>query len=89
MNAPRRGQCPCCVGLVSQSDDGEPSIVAHKIATSLAAPFVELVFRESQFESTPQNGVAESAMREVKSRHERKKVLWKRIWERSLSPTPS
>ena len=45
---------------------GEPSIVALKTATLLASPFVELVLRESPVGEHATNGVAESAMREVK-----------------------
>ena len=56
---------------VSRSDiaksDGETSIVALKTATLLLAPpFVELVLRESPIGEHATNGVAESAMREVK-----------------------
>ena len=46
--------------------DGEPSIVALKTATLLTSPFVELVLRESPVGEHATNGVAESAMREVK-----------------------
>ena len=46
--------------------DGEPSIVALKTATLLAAPCVELVLRESPVGEHATNGVAECAMREVK-----------------------
>ena len=46
--------------------DGEPSIVALKTATLLASPFVELVLRESPVGEHATNGVAESAMREMK-----------------------
>ena len=46
--------------------DGEPSIVALKTATLLASPFVELFLRESPVGEHVTNGVAESAMREVK-----------------------
>ena len=47
-----------------QSDAG-PSVVALKTATLLAAPFVELVLRESLVGEHAIKGVAESAMREV------------------------
>ena len=46
--------------------DGEPSIVPLKTVTLLASPSVELVFRESPVGEHATNGVAESAMREVK-----------------------
>ena len=46
--------------------DGEPSIVALNTATLLAAPCMELVFRESPAGEHATNGVAESAMRDVK-----------------------
>ena len=46
--------------------DGEPSIVALKTTTLLASPSVELVLRESPVGEHATNGVAESAMREVK-----------------------
>ena len=46
--------------------DGEPSIVALKTATLLASPLVELVLRESPVGEHGTNGVAESAMREVR-----------------------
>ena len=46
--------------------DGEPSIEAVKTATLLTCPFVELVLRESPVGEHATNGVAESAMREVK-----------------------
>ena len=46
--------------------DGEPSIVALNTATLLAAPYVKLVLRESPVGEHATNGVAESAMREVK-----------------------
>ena len=39
--------------------DGVPSIVALKIATLLAAPFVELVLRESTVGERASMGVAE------------------------------
>ena len=45
---------------------GEPSIVALQTATSLAAPCVDLVLRERPVGEHATNGVAESAMREVK-----------------------
>ena len=44
--------------------DGEPSSVALKTATLLAAPFVELVLRQSPVGEHATNGVAESAVRE-------------------------
>ena len=65
--------------------DGEPSIVALKTATLLAAPFVELVLRESPVGERATNGVSESATREVK----RQTRSLKRMWERSSSPIPS
>ena len=46
--------------------DGEPSIVALKTATLLASPFVELVLCEIPVGEHATDGVAESAMREVK-----------------------
>ena len=46
--------------------DGEPSIEALKTATLLASPFVELVLRESPVGEHAANGVAESAIIEVK-----------------------
>ena len=46
--------------------DGEPSIVALKTATLLASSFVEMVLRESPVGEYATNGVAESALREVK-----------------------
>ena len=46
--------------------DGEPLIVALRTATLLAAPLVELVLRENPVGEHATNGVAESAMREVK-----------------------
>ena len=46
--------------------DGEPPIVALKTPPLLAAPFVELVLRERPVGEHATNGVAESAMREVK-----------------------
>ena len=46
--------------------DGEPSIVALKTAALLASPFVELVLHENPVGEHATNGVAESAMREVK-----------------------
>ena len=46
--------------------DGEPSIVALKTATLLAFPYAECVLRESPIGEHATNGVAESAMREVK-----------------------
>ena len=46
--------------------DGEPSIVALTTSCLLAAPFVELVFREIAVGEHATNGVGESAMREVK-----------------------
>ena len=49
-------------------NDGEPSIVAFKTATLLACPFVEWVLREGPNGEHAPNGVAESAMREVKRR---------------------
>ena len=51
--------------VILQSD-GEPSIVALKTATLLAAPFFELILRGSPVGEHATNGVAESAMREVK-----------------------
>ena len=46
--------------------DGEPSIVTLKTATLLASPSVGLVLRERPVGEHVMNGVAESAMREVK-----------------------
>ena len=46
--------------------DGEPSIVACTTATLLAAPFVEMVFRERQVTERATNGVAEPASRKLK-----------------------
>ena len=46
--------------------DGEPSIVALKIASSLASPFHELVLREGPVGMHTTNGVAQSVMCEVK-----------------------
>ena len=46
--------------------DGEPPIVALKTSTLLASPLVGLVLRESPVGEHATNGVAESAMREVK-----------------------
>ena len=46
--------------------DGEPSVVALKTATLLASPFVELASPESSLGQHATDGVAESAMREVK-----------------------
>ena len=46
--------------------DGKASIVALKIATLLATTFVESVLRESAVGEHATNGVAESAMREVR-----------------------
>ena len=46
--------------------DGEPSIVALKTPTLLAASFLESVLCESPVSEHATNGVAESAMREVK-----------------------
>ena len=46
--------------------DGEPSIGALKTATLLASPFVALSLRESPVGEHVTNGVAESALREVK-----------------------
>ena len=46
--------------------DAEPSTVALKTATLLASPFVGLVLRESPVGEHATNGVAESAMLEVK-----------------------
>ena len=51
--------------VILQSD-GEPSIVALKTATLLASPFVDLVLRDRPVGEHATNGVAESAMREVK-----------------------
>ena len=46
---------------LSPSDIGEPSIVALKTATLLAAPFIELVLRQSPVGENATNGVAEPA----------------------------
>ena len=46
--------------------DGKPSTAALKTATLLADPLVELVLRESPVGEYPTDGVAASAMREVK-----------------------
>ena len=52
--------------VLTLRSDGEPSIVALKTATLLASPFVDFVLRECPVVEHPTNGVAESAMREVK-----------------------
>ena len=68
----------------------EPSVVALKTATLLAAPFVELVLHESLVGEHAIKGVAESAMREVNRQTRTLKICTgKRMWERSSSPTPS
>ena len=62
-----------CVDLVFAErycKSGEPSIVALKTATLLAAPLVELALRDNPVGEHATNGVARSAMREVK-RHTR------------------
>ena len=55
----------CCRPAILQSD-GEPSFVAVTTASLLEAPSVEMVLRESPVGEHATNGVAESAMREVK-----------------------
>ena len=76
-------------GFATLQSDREPSIVVLKIATLLAIPHVDLVLRESPIGEHATNGVAESAMREVKRQTRTLNVALKRMWERSLSPIPS